>query len=112
MCVSIVSHVVSTPPPPPPPHTQGKLEEVVEMLSQVVNRPYLRTPQDQIKEIARNVDHTCEEYLNEMKEVATAAALHSMKVFKNGTQKHRPPPTTKLRCVYIQHNNEVYICMY
>lgn len=62
------------------------------MLSQVVNRPYLRTPQDKLKEIARNVDHTCEEYLNEMKEVATAAAKHSLKIFKEEVTPKRPPP--------------------
>ena len=73
------------------PTGQGKLEEVVEMLSQVVNRPYLRTPQTQIKEVARNVDHTCEEYLHEMKEVARAAAHHSLEIFK----KKEPPPPRK-----------------
>ena len=59
------------------------------MLSQVVNRPYLRTPQEQIKEMARNVDFTCEEYLHEMKEVARAAAEHSLVIFQ---EKVAPPP--------------------
>ena len=79
---------------------QDKLEEVVEMLSQVVNRPYLRTPQDQIREMARNVDHTCEEYLNEMKEVARAAAQHSIKVFKRDPPTKTPTPP-RLRYIHI-----------
>ena len=62
------------------------------MLSQVVNRPYLRTPKDQMTEIARNVDHTCEEYLNEMTEVAMAAAQHSMELFKSAKPTKKPAP--------------------
>ena len=56
------------------------------MLSQMVNRPYLLTPQGQISETARNVDHMCEEYLSEMREVAWAAAEHSAKLTR------KPPP--------------------
>ena len=60
--------------------TQGKLEEVVEMLAQVVNRPYLLTPQAKISETARNVDYLCEEYLAEMREVARAATETTLEV--------------------------------
>ena len=74
------------------------------MLSQVVNRPYLRTPQDQIKEMARNVDHTCEEYLNEMKEVARGAAQHSLEIFRKKEEpvKRRTPTPPPERCA-LQH---------
>jgi ankyrin repeat/IBR domain-containing protein 1 len=71
---------------------QGKLEEVVEMLSEVVNRPYLRTPQDRLQEMARNVDHVCEEYLHEMKEVARAAAHHSLVIFQKTKEEDPPRP--------------------
>ena len=77
----------------------------MEMLSQVVNRPYLRTPQDQLQEIARNVDHVCEEYLHEMKEVARAAAHHSLVIFQKKKEdpprpmNPEPPPNTTY--VYI-----------
>ena len=60
--------------------TQGKLEEAVEMLAQVVNRPYLLTPQAKISETARNVDYLCEEYLAEMREVARAVTEATLQV--------------------------------
>ena len=62
------------------------------MLSQVVNRPYLRMPQDRLQEMARNVDHVCEEYLHEMKEVARAAAHHSLVIFQKTKEEDPPRP--------------------
>ena len=50
------------------------------MLAQVVNRPYLLTPQAKISETARNVDYLCEEYLAEMREVARAATEATLEV--------------------------------
>ena len=73
------------------PTGQGKLEKVV-----VVNRTYLRTPQTQIKDMARNVDHTCEEYFNEMKEVARATAHHSLEIFKKEPPPRKPTPPPPL----------------
>lgn len=52
---------------------QGKLEEAVELLSEMVNRKYLNTPPSQMGEAARNVDAVCDEYLKEMREVANIA---------------------------------------
>lgn len=52
---------------------QGKLEGVVEILSQMVNREYLMIPKHKMSEAARNVEFLCEEYLVEMKEVAVLA---------------------------------------
>lgn len=52
---------------------QGKLEEAVEILSQMVNREYLLIPKHRMSEAARNVESLCEEYLVEMKEVAVMA---------------------------------------
>ena len=54
------------------------------MLSQMVNRPYLLTPQSTMSEAARNVDYLCEEYLKEMQEVAMVASI--------AQQKPRPKP--------------------
>ena len=54
---------------------QGKLEEAVEVVSQMVSRKYLLTPQSKMNEAARNVDHLCNEYLTEMSAVAAIAAM-------------------------------------
>ena len=62
------------------------MEQAVEMLSEMVNRPYLRTPQTKMGEVARNIDYLCEEYLQEMRAVAAVAA-ESIKATPN-----RPPP--------------------
>ena len=59
--------------------TQGKLEDAVEILSQLVSRPYLKTPQIKMGEAARNVDYVCEEYLKAMKEVAKEATTVEQK---------------------------------
>ena len=53
---------------------QGKLEDAVETLSQMVNREYLLTPQSKMSEAARNVDYLCDNYLTEMNFVAEIAA--------------------------------------
>ena len=53
---------------------QGKLEEAVELLSQIVNREYLLIPKHKINEAARNVECLCEEYLSEMKSIAIMVA--------------------------------------
>lgn len=68
---------------------QGKLEEAVEMLSEMVNRPYLKTPQSKMSEAARNVDYLCEEYLTEMEEVAHAALLAQEE--SNAPRQQKPP---------------------
>ncbi len=60
----------------------------MEMLSQVVNRPYLNTPQSRMSEAARNVDYLCEEYLTEMREVAHVALLAQEEL-----NPPRPPPS-------------------
>ncbi len=52
---------------------QGKLEDAVEILSQMVNRDYLLTPQQNMSSAAHSVEFLCEEYLVEMQEVATLA---------------------------------------
>ena len=66
--------------------SQGKLEEAVEVVSEMVNRQYLRTPRSKMSEAARNVDFLCNEYLSEMKEVAANAARAVKK------EKEAPPP--------------------
>lgn len=53
---------------------QGKLEDAVETLSEMVNRDYLLTPQSKMSEAARNVDYLCDNYLTEMNFVAEIAA--------------------------------------
>lgn len=46
---------------------QGSLEEAVERLSQMVNRPYLSTTQSVMSATARSVSILCEKYLKAMK---------------------------------------------
>jgi len=53
---------------------QGKLEEAVELLSQIVSREYLLIPKHKINEAARNVECLCEEYSSEMKSIAIMVA--------------------------------------
>ena len=57
---------------------QGKLEDAVETLSQMVNREYLLATHQKLNVAARNVEFLCEEYLSEMKEVAAIAGRHVM----------------------------------
>ena len=52
---------------------QGKLEEAVEILSQMANREYLLIPRHKMSKSAQQVEFLCEEYLVEMKEVAIMA---------------------------------------
>ena len=56
------------------------------MLAQIVNRPYLLTPQAKISETASNVDYLCEEYLMEMREVAKAATIHSKELLAQASR--------------------------
>ena len=59
---------------------QGKLEEIVEMLAQMVNRPYLNTPREDMTGAARNVEYICQE----LKDVMRGVVLTGFKV--------EPPP--------------------
>ena len=49
--------------------TQGKLEEVVENLAQMVNRPYLNTPRTDMASRARDVSFICQEFTEVMRDV-------------------------------------------
>lgn len=49
---------------------QGKLEEMVETLSQMVNRPYLCTPHSTMAATTRSVDSLCDKYLKSIRHVA------------------------------------------
>lgn len=77
--------------------TQGKLEDAVEILSQLVSRPYLKTPQTKMGEAARNVDYVCEEYLNAMKEVAKEATTVEKKPEQRHVRRQNPHPETNPR---------------
>ena len=77
--------------------TQGKLEDAVEILSQLVSRPYLKTPQIKMGEAARNVDYVCEEYLNAMKEVAKEATTVEKKPEQRRAKKQNSHPATNPR---------------
>lgn len=68
---------------------QGKLEEAVEHLSQMVNRDYLLTPQHKLKEAAQNVEYLCEEYLMEMEVVAMIAGMAAMGIEDEEQRKER-----------------------
>ena len=48
-------------------HHQGNLEEVVETVSQMVNRPYLCTPRHAMAKTASCVNTLCDKYLKSMK---------------------------------------------
>lgn len=67
---------------------QGKLEDSVETLSEMVNREYLLTPQSKMSEAARNVDFLCDNYLTEMNFVAEIAA----RAARIGEPPVPPPP--------------------
>ena len=67
---------------------QGKLEDAVETLSEMVNREYLLTPQSKMSEAARNVDFLCDNYLTEMNFVAEIAA----RAARIGEPPVPPPP--------------------
>lgn len=64
MCVSVCLCVIV--------RVQGKLEEVVEILAQMISRPHLNTPRSELTETALTVSHVCEEFLTVMREVVLA----------------------------------------
>ncbi|XP_064389464.1 uncharacterized protein LOC135337456 [Halichondria panicea] len=70
---------------------QGKLEEAVEVVSEMVNRQYLQTPRSKMNEAARNVDYLCSEYLTEMFVVATIADLAVKEAEKPPPPRATPP---------------------
>jgi hypothetical protein len=57
---------------------QGKLEDAVETLSQMVNREYLLSTQQRLVVAAKNVEFLCEEYLVGMRDVADIAGKFVM----------------------------------
>ena len=65
--------------------TQGKLEEVLEMLAQKVNRPCLNTPRAELEETARNVEYVCQEFRDCMRGVVVEGL------------KPEPPPQPRQR---------------
>ena len=50
-------------------YSKGKLEEVVEMLAQMVSRPFLNTPQADMAERSRDVEYIHRELLEMLREV-------------------------------------------
>ena len=69
----------------------------MEILSQLVSRPYLKTPQIKMGEAARNVDYVCEEYLKAMKEVAKEATTVDPKPEQRQVKKQKPHPEANPR---------------
>ncbi len=68
---------------------QGKLEDAVEMLSQMVNREYLHTTQHRLSVAARNVELLCETYLSGVQEVADSAGRFVMGIEDEETWRRR-----------------------
>lgn len=66
--------------------TQGKLEEVLEILAQMVNRPCLNTPRADLQETGRNVEHVCQEFRESMRGVVV-----------EGLKAEPPPPPRETR---------------
>ena len=66
---------------PPSLAVQGKLEEVLEMLAQMVNRPCLNIPRAELQETARNVECVCQEFRECMRGVVV-----------EGLKPEPPPP--------------------
>ena len=85
---------------------QAKLEEAVEILSEMVNRQYLRTPQSQMGEAARNVDCLCNEYLSEMKEVANIAYCALIAEQRRKQMVDEPPPKPPRANPAFPHSTE------